>query len=188
MLPTLAVILFFLISPVNFDSNKVYLLISFVFITSYIIPLLLLIFFKRIKLISNFDIRTTNERKIPLIMFIVLCIIQGFTFYSIPSLKILSIIFWGSVLALFIAYLLIFLDFKISLHLIGMSGFTTYFIILNQYLKTDLILFIAFLFFLIGLLATARLVVKAHTPIELIVGFICGSGGIILATKFILFN
>jgi len=99
----------------------------------------------------------------------------------------LSIIFWGSVLALFIAYLLIFLDFKVSLHLIGMSGFTTYFIILNQYLKTNFILFIAFLLFLTGLLATARLVVKAHTPFELIVGTICGSGSIILAVKFLLF-
>jgi len=188
MLPTLAVIIFFLISPINFELNIVYLSIATVFITSYIIPLLLLVFFKRFKLISNFDIRTTNERKIPIIIFIVLCIIQGLIFFSIPLLKILSIIFWGSVIALFIAYILIFFNFKTSLHLIGMSGFTTYFIILNQYFNSNLILFIAFLLFLTGLLATARLVVKAHTPLELIVGTICGSGGIILVTNILVFN
>jgi len=119
-------------------------------------------------------------------MFMVICIIQGWVIYSIPGLKMLSIIFFGSLLALFMAYLLIFINFKTSLHLIGISGFTTYFIILSYYFNTNLILYIAFLIFLIGLLATSRLIVKAHIPLELLVGFTCGSGGVILATLLVI--
>jgi len=100
-----------------------------VFLLSYFFPLSLLILFKRIKIISNFDIRTTSERKIPLAILI---------------------------------------------------------IILNQYFNADLFLFIAFFIFLIGLLATARLIVKAHTPIELLAGFIFGSGSIIIITQLII--
>lgn len=156
------------------------------FLLSYFFPLSLLILFKRIKIISNFDIRTTSERKIPLAILIIICFIQGIIFFNIPNLKLLSVIFFGSLMALFIAYIFLFFNFKTSLHLIGMSGFTTYFIILNQYFNADLFLFIAFFIFLIGLLATARLIVKAHTPIELLAGFIFGSGSIIIITQLII--
>lgn len=182
LLPTLATIIFFIISPIDFDKRQIYFLVSFVFLTSYILPLFLLIFFKKNKLISNFDIRTTHERKIPLITFIVISLIQSVIIYNIPYLKILGILFWGGLLALIIAYLLIFLNFRTSLHLIGISGFTTYFIILSLYFNSNLTFLITPFIFLIGLLATARLIVKAHTPLELFVGFICGSGSVILAT------
>ncbi len=183
MLPTLATIIYFLISPINFDTKQIYLIVGFVFLLSYFLPLTLLILFKRIKLISDFDIRTTSERKIPLTIFIVICFIQGIVFFNILNLKLLSVIFFGSSIALFLAYLFLFLNFKTSLHLIGMSGFTTYFIILSQYFSTDFILFIAFLIFLMGLLTTARLIVKAHTPLELFAGFVFGSGSILITSQ-----
>jgi len=93
------------------------------------------------------------------------------------------VLFFGSLIALFLAYLFLFFNFKTSLHLIGISGFTTYFIILSQYFSADLVFFVALLIFLIGLLVTARLIVKAHTPLELFAGFVFGSGSILITSQ-----
>lgn len=186
LLPTLATILFHIISPFHYELSKVYFLVSLVLLLSYILPLLLLIFYKRIKIISDFNISKTNERKVPLLSFIFISFFLGSFIQSILDYNALSIFFFGGLIALTMAYLLLLLNFKASLHLIGMSGFTAYFIILGLYFKTNLIFFIALLIFLTGLLATVRLVLKAHSPLELLAGILLGAGGIFLSASLFL--
>jgi len=82
--------------------------------------------------------------------------------------------------------LLLYLNFKTSLHLVGISGFTTFMVLLSLNYNLNLIYLIASLLFLNGLLATARLILKAHSPIELLIGFILGIGSISLTSYLIL--
>lgn len=110
----------------------------------------------------------------------------GSLIHAITDFNSLSIFFFGCLFALVMAYLFLLLNFKTSLHLIGMSGFTAYFIVLSLYFNTNLISFIALLIFLTGILATVRLILKAHTSLELLVGVIFGAGGIFLSAAIFL--
>ncbi len=186
LLPTIATLIFFIVAPYGFPLRQIYLVSGFVFLGSYIFPLLLLILFKNLKIISSFEIHNLKERKIPVISFLIISLLIGKTLFSLPQLNILSILFFGCFLALSIIYLLLFLNFKTSLHLTGISGFTAFMVVLSLYYNLNLTYLIALLLFLNGLLATARLFLKAHSPIELLIGFIIGVGSISLTSYLLL--
>ena len=186
LLPTLATLIFFLISPRIYPIKQIYVILTIVFLGSYIVPLLLLFLFKNLKIISHFEIPDLKERKIPVFSFIILSLLLGNILYSLPQFKLLSLLFFGSFIASIIVYFLLYLNFKTSLHLTGFSGFTTYIIILSLFYKLNLIYLIATLFLLLGVLATARLVLKAHKPSEVLVGFIIGVGSLSLITYILI--
>jgi len=182
LLPTIATLVYFILVPTHHPLKQIYIIVSLVFLGSYIIPLLLLVLFKSLKLISNYEIEDVKERRIPVISFIVISFILGKIFFSLPQFKLLSLLFFASFIALSFVYLLLYMNFKTSLHLTGISGFTAFIILISLFYKLNLIYLIALLLFLIGLLATARLILKAHSPTELIAGFSVGIGSIILTT------
>ncbi len=182
LLPTIATLSYFILVPSYYPLKQIYIIVSLVFLGSYIIPLLLLVLFKNLKIISNYEIENVRERRIPVISFLIISFILGKIFFSLPQFKLLSILFIASFIALSFVYLLLHLNFKTSLHLTGISGFTAYIILISLFYKLNLIYLIALLLFLIGLLATARLLLKAHSPTELIAGFSTGIGSVILTT------
>jgi len=186
LLPTIATLAYFILVPSYYPLKQIYIIVSLVFLGSYIIPLLLLVLFKNLKIISNYEIENVRERRIPVISFLIICFILGKIFFSLPQFKLLSLLFFATFMALSFVYLLLFLNFKTSLHLTGISGFTAYIILISLFYKLNLIYLIALLLFLIGLLATARLLLKAHSPAELITGFSTGIGSIIL-TSYLLY-
>lgn len=186
LLPTLATLIFFIVSPNYYPLKQIYTVVGFVFLGSYVFPILLLILLKNFKFISNFDIPDLKEREIPIICLLIISLFIGKVLYNLPQLKILSVLFLGCFMALVIVYLFLKLNFKTSLHLAGISGFTGFVMLLSLYYGLNLIYLIALLFFLNGLLATARLILKAHTPKEIIIGFITGFGSISLTAYFLL--
>lgn len=186
LLPTLATLIFFIVSPEYYPSKQIYVIVIFVFLGSYILPLLLLVLFKKLHLISSFEIKDTRERKIPVFSFLTISLILGNVIYSLPGYKILSLLFLGCFIALAIVYLLLFLNFKTSLHLVGISGFTTFIILISFFFNINLIGLIALLLLLTGFLATARLILDAHKPIELIIGFFIGVFSIVIIASVLL--
>lgn len=90
--------------------------------------------------------------------------------------------FFGCFLALSIIYFLLYFNIKASLHITGMSGFMAFIILLSHYFQINLIGLIALLFFLTGLLATARIILDAHKPTELVMGFLIGTLSLLAVT------
>ncbi|MFK5890960.1 MAG: hypothetical protein QM486_09550 [Flavobacteriaceae bacterium] len=186
LLPTIATLFFFIVAPYGYPLRQIYVVSGFVFLSSYIFPLLLLVLFKNLKIISNFEIHNLKERKIPVLSFLIISLLIGKILFNLPHLKLLSILFLGCFLALSIIYLLLHLNFKTSLHLTGVGGFTAFIVLLSLYYNLNLIYLIALLLFFNGLLATARLILKAHTPKELIIGFFTGIGSVSLIAYLVL--
>lgn len=182
LLPTVATLVFFIVSPFDYPLNQIYIILAFIFLGSYLLPLLLLVLFKKLQLISSFEVMDIQERKIPVLCFLSISLILGNVIYSLPNYRILSLLFLGCFLALSLVYLLLYLNFKTSLHTIGMSGFTAFIIIVSNHFKINLLATIALLFFLTGLLATTRLILKAHNPKELIIGFIIGFSSLFIVS------
>jgi membrane-associated phospholipid phosphatase len=73
-----------------------------------------------------------------------------------------------------LAFILLFVKTKVSIHMIGISALTTFLIGLSIHYHDNKIYLISLLLFLNGVIASSRLEMKAHNQKELIIGFSLG--------------
>lgn len=160
------------------------LALSPILLFSIVFPLFSLMIMYNSKMISSFRLETIKER-IPVLF--LSCIYYGITYYFVRSLDIayyhsffglfLSFLTGGLILALL--SLLITPRWKISLHGIGVGALAGGFLAFTQELQpmTNIDDFIVINFLLIiavGLLSSARLILKAHSINQVIVGSLLG--------------
>ena len=174
VIPTIGVILYFILIPNGFNSNQKFAVLGLIFVTTYIIPLVVLILFKRLKLIKSFNAESIGERKIPIAMMIVLFYLLGNTIIDIPNLSDIGLLFYATTLGLVFIYILFAFKLKTSIHLLSLGITTGFFLVLNSLYSKNLIVVILCSFLLSGLLASARLHLKAHKQVEVYLGFILG--------------
>ena len=174
VIPTLGVILYFMFIQNSFNSTQKFGVLGLIFASTYIIPLLLLILFKRFKLIKSFNAESIKERKIPIAVMSVLFYLLGNTLYGIPNLMDLGVLFYATTLGLVIIYILFAFKLKTSLHLMSLGVTTGFFYLLQNVYNQNLILVIIAALILSGILGSARLNLKAHTQKEVYLGFILG--------------
>lgn len=171
VIPTIGVMLYFLLTPNNFESNQKFTILSLVFTVTYLIPLLILILFKKLKITKNYEPNTIKERKIPIALMIVLFYLLGKTISNIGSLNLL---FYATSLGLVLIYMLFFCNIKASVHLLSLGLFAGFFMVLSTIYTQSYIFLIMIILLLSGILATARLNLKAHTTKEIYFGFFIG--------------
>ncbi|MCG1035390.1 hypothetical protein [Polaribacter sargassicola] len=174
LVPTIGVFLYFLLIKNNFKSDQKITVIALIFGTTYFIPLIILILFKRIKLIKSFKAETIKERKIPIFLMILLFYLLGNTLINIVNLSDLGLLFFSTTLGLVIVYLLFIFNLKTSLHLLSLGISTGFFFVLNLIYNQNFTIIIIVSIILSGLLASSRLYLKAHTPTEVYTGYIIG--------------
>lgn len=175
VIPTIGVLLFLLITPETIIKGKQYLLISIVFFSTYVIPLIALLILKALGIINSLKAETINERKIPLFLMLVIFYILGKFLYQIQSFEELGILFYGTDLALVIIYFLFFIKIKTSLHVMSISSALGFITIYGLKYSIPILPIVIVLFLLTGILASARLHLKAHTKPEVYIGFALGT-------------
>ena len=173
-IPLLAIVLYFLVSTNSLTTSEQLLVYTQGIIFTIILPVLCFLFLKSINKIDSIMLPIVSQRKIPLliqsILFLVL-ITQGNMFVYIPGLYYF---FLGCFISTLLALLLVLIDVKASLHMVGVSSLVAFCIAMSVYTQRNLLLEISTLFFLNGLVGTSRLYMKAHTPKELLAGFFVG--------------
>lgn len=174
VIPTIGVILYFILIPNSLSSKQRLTVLGLIFVTTYITPLAILIIFKRLKLIKSFKADTIRERKIPIAIMIVLFYLLGNTLKEIPSLRDLGLLFYATTLGLVWIYILFAFKLKTSIHLLSLGVTTGFFFVLNGIYNKKLILVILCAIIISGILASARLHLKAHKQIEVYIGYILG--------------
>lgn len=115
-----------------------------------------------------------SQRKIPLLLQIMLFIVlieKSITFEQFPSLYFF---FVGGIFSTVFAFFLLYFKTKASLHMIGISSLTVFIIGLSIYNEVNTINTVAFFVIMNGVVASSRLVMKAHSNKELIIGLCCG--------------
>lgn len=115
-----------------------------------------------------------SQRKIPLIIqaFLIYTLIQkSITLDRIPEL---FFFFFGGLLSTLLTLILLFGKIKASIHMIGISSLTAFVIGLSLHNQINFMYYIAFLILMNGIVASSRLEMKAHTNIELAIGFLVG--------------
>ncbi|WP_232457035.1 hypothetical protein [Polaribacter sp. SA4-12] len=174
VIPTIGVLLYFILIPNVFNSDQRLAVLGLIFATTYIVPLAVLILFKRLKLIKSFKADTIGERKVPIAMMIVLFYLLGNTIKGIPNLTDIGLLFYATTLGLVCVYILFSFKLKTSIHLLSLGITTGFFFVLNAIYNKNLIAVIICSLLLSGILASARLYLKAHTQTEVYLGFILG--------------
>ena len=174
VIPTIGAMLYFLLIPNRFGSNQKLAVLGLIFATTYLIPLFILVFFKRIKLIKSFNVVAISERKIPVIMMIVLFYLLGNTLQNIPNLRDLGLLFYATSLGLIFIYIFFAFKVKASIHLLSLGISTGFFMVLGILYSQSFLIVIIVTLLLSGVLASARLYLKAHTPKEVYLGFLFG--------------
>ncbi|WP_298347668.1 hypothetical protein [uncultured Dokdonia sp.] len=130
---------------------------------------------KNLQLVTTIHLKEVKERRWPLLLqmlFTFILIRLIFDGYEIPELYYFFVGILGASTG---AFLLALLKFKASLHMIALSGVLFFVVGLSLHFGINLLLLIAGFIFACGATATSRLDMRAHTPAELVVGFIVGA-------------
>jgi hypothetical protein len=160
-----------------------------IFFNSFVMPAVAIAMMKALGFISSLEMKDKQERIIP---FIATMIFYIWTFMAVknalelPAIMVIFIL--GTVVSLMASFF-INLWHKLSIHMVGMGGLLTACILMMLTSEKSMGAVLPGVIVLAGLTATARLYLKAHTPIELYTGFLVGvSGqmmGMLLHSKFI---
>ncbi|MEN8185994.1 MAG: hypothetical protein ABFR05_02565 [Bacteroidota bacterium] len=165
---------YFLLSPTHLSKQHQYIILMVIFISTYILPIILLFILKKLKLINSFKLRSIEERKFPVLFLVILSFMLGKMLLEINLVNLLAFSFFGGSLALLVVYFLFSANIKISLHTLAIGSLIGFVICMSLYFQMNLTYLIAILFLLFGLLASSRLALKAHIPKEIYLGVTIG--------------
>lgn len=174
VIPTIGILLFLSITPNEIKKERQYLLISIVFFSTYIIPLISLIILKTLGVIKSFQVESIKERKTPLFIMLIIFYVLGKLLINIPDFRELGILFYGTNISLALVYLLFFFQIKSSLHILSMSSTLGFFLLFANSYSISILPIGSILIILTGILASARLHLKAHNQKEIYLGFFIG--------------
>ncbi|RUA12518.1 MAG: hypothetical protein DSY82_01075 [Flavobacteriia bacterium] len=181
--PTIGTLFYFILTPQYFTGSQKTIILLVVFVSTYFLPLLMLLFLKRFDLISSYQLKTIEERKSPIIFLLILSMMMGRLLLNTGIAAPLAYSFFGGSIALLITFLLFFKDIKTSLHTLGIGSLIGFVMVLSIEYKINYTLLISVLFILFGFLATSRLFLKAHKPSEVYIGLILG-----ILSQFLSYN
>lgn len=174
-IPFFGTLLYFFQNINYFDIRQIYLVLIQVSIISVFIPISFFYLLKTLGLADSLMLDKLNQRKIPLIAQVFLTGILIQKSIKIELMPELYFFFLSGLISLIAALTLLFLKIKASLHLLGISSLTTFMIGLSIHNQINILYFIALLLLINGLVASSRLILNAHTPKELGIGFILGT-------------
>ena len=163
------------ILPVGFNVTGAVVLIALIWITTFLIPSLSLFILKKTGSISSLTLYNRKERITPMIYTTVMYGVTAYMFSTKLELGVMISVFLGISTLLIGLTTLITLVWKISAHGTGIGGLIGVVIASNLVLNIrhfDIILIA--LFILAGIVLSARLKLKAHTPAQVYVGFVMG--------------
>jgi len=167
-------------SPIEEQSGN----ILPIFILTVIIPIIAYLILKNLGLIQSVFAPTLKERRYPLYISILLLLMVVYKVIPNNYTAELHYYFLGLIAATMATLLLLFLNFKSSLHLMGMGSLFMYLTCLSVHFEINITLALSAIILLSGLVASSRLYLKAHSRPELIIGFLIGAVSQLLTIKF----
>jgi hypothetical protein len=166
---------YFLITPRFSPMENTRAILAAVFIVTAAIPVLLFFLLRNIGWISRSNLYEASERKIPLFIYIAISYIALIKIIPSSYSNELHFYFVGIIGALLATLVLIYFNYKASLHMVGISGLTTFVLGLSFHYEKNIILGLSILFLIMGVVASARLYQKANKTHELAIGVVLGA-------------
>lgn len=184
LIPVAGVIAYFMItpkySPLEFQGGN----ILPIFILTVIIPILSFFILRNIGVVHSFGLPTIKERMLPMLIHLVLLLM--ILYQVIPNNYTAEIYFYfvGLVIANLSAFLLLLMNYKISLHMLGLGCLLMFLICLSIHFEINITIALSGIVLITGLVATARLYLRAHSRMEVLIGLFIGSISQLLTVTF----
>ena len=179
------VLLYIWLSDLGLNSLSIVLLIQVIILTM-LLPLSIYYLLKATGYIKSFTEATINERKFPILLqALFLFILLKFSGF-IDDLPAIYYFMIGGLISSTIAFMLTFINFKISLHMIGVCSLLAFTVSLYVYLNVAILPLIALFLLFVGSVASSRLYMKSHNYIELFTGSMIGILSQIILWQFYL--
>lgn len=174
IMPLLGVIFYFKVSPKYFPQEIIYAKIISLFILTIVLPILLYFLLKTLERVNSIELETTRERIIPLAINCLIILLVLERVISDNEIVELYYFFLGILISTLSCLILAFLKFKVSIHMVAVSGLFMFFIALSIHFSININGILALMSIITGAIATSRLHLKAHTYKELILGLFVG--------------
>lgn len=149
-----------------------------VFALTALFPIIWLGMMKRLEMIESFDLSTSKERIVPFIATSTFYLWATWMFkpsanMKIPPNEMVFYMMLGATLAVFLAFFINIFS-KISLHAIAAGSLFGLLLTQLQHTVYDIRLLLLAAIVLAGLSGTSRLILKAHTPVQVYSGYAVG--------------
>lgn len=173
-MPLLGAVIYFEITPKFVPDSFLYAKMTAITILTVIVPVLFYFMLRNLGRIDSIFIDNVLQRRMPLLFQIILTglvliiVVKG---YEFPELYYFFLGILGSAVTAFVAAAL---KYKMSLHMIGITGVLFFVIGLSIFYNSNLLTVIALLCFAVGAVASSRLQEEAHSMPELCAGFLAG--------------
>ncbi|TXE18099.1 hypothetical protein ES692_07585 [Psychroserpens burtonensis] len=174
LMPLLGVVFYFSKTPRFIPESVMKAKVFSITILTIVLPILLFYLLRTINKVDTFHLETVKERRIPLLInsiIIILILIRVLPKNEIPELYFFFI---GILISTITCFALALIKFKASIHMIASAGFFMFAMALAIHFKININGTIALMCIILGAIATSRLHMKAHSPIELTAGFLVG--------------
>lgn len=167
--------IFYVIFDAQYLTLPQYLILFLqIIIITFLLPIAFFYLLRTYGKIDSVMLSDIASRKIPLVLQMALFAVlieKSITLDRFPSLYFF---FVAGLLSTIFAFLLLYLKIKASIHMIGISSLTVFIIGLSIHNQINAIHLVAFFVIMNGVVASSRLVMKAHSNKELLIGFLCG--------------
>jgi len=149
------------------------MVMGFVFSTTFIFPLMLILILLRKGNIKSLQMETREERVFPLILTAAFYYSTYYVLRQIQIPNMFQLFLLGTTFLIALALLINFW-WKISIHMIALGGMIGTMIGISMQLNYDMRILIALLFIFAGLTAFSRLKLSSHNPAQVYTGFLMG--------------
>lgn len=173
LFPLLGTFVVLKLSPYHYPTRIILLVETLVFCGTYVIPVAISLLLFRLKVLESLLMKQARERRLPYVFAAVSFYLTALLVKNIDLLELPYLFLLGSA-AVIVVHLFMLPFLKPSAHLAGIGGFLGTLMALSLRYQLNLLVLIALSVFLCGLLAAARLKLKAHNNTELWLGFATG--------------
>lgn len=163
-----------MIYPTFHETSTIVLILFQIAIVTIFIPICVFFLLRSLGKAESVMLGKVSERRLPLLIMVILLFILIKRSVIIDYYPELYFYFMGTLASTLIALAFSLLKVKASLHMMGIGSLTIFIMMLSALYSANLIYVIAALFLISGLIASSRLVMKAHTSAELVIGYIAG--------------
>lgn len=163
-----------LISTPTFVATKaIVFTLALVFTGTYLFPALISFGFYKLGYIKTLEMHSRRERRLPYLVGAVCYYVTSLFLRQLP-LPQEAFLYLMAAALIVLLHMLSFSFLKPSAHLASVAGFTALLISLSMEYKIAYLPYISIAILISGFVASARLFLKAHTPVEVVVGYLSG--------------
>lgn len=156
-----------------------------VFALTFVFPGIWMLMMKGLRMIDSLHMETSKERIVPFVAAITFYLWTTWMFKAnvhmkIPTNQFIFYMMAGACISISVAFFMNIFT-KVSLHAMGAGSILGLTLTLVKFSTFDLRLLFVGVILLAGIIGTARLILKAHTELEVISGYFIGFAGQFLA-------